>query len=125
MSLPNNLKYTKEHLWIQPLGDDIYQAGITDYAQQQLGDVVFVNLPQTGSKYHANDVCGSIESVKSVSDLFCPVSGKVTEINQLLTDEPEQINDAPYDAWIFRIEIADPLEIESLLDAHTYQKLVL
>jgi glycine cleavage system H protein len=121
---PEDLLYTKEHEWIKIDGDR-GTVGITDYAQQQLGDVVYVELPDVGATFSANDVFGSIESVKAVSELFCPVSGEVLEVNQETADSPELVNQDPHGkAWLIVIRLKDSSETESLMSASDYQKYV-
>jgi glycine cleavage system H protein len=121
---PEDFLYTKEHEWIKIDGDR-GTVGITDYAQQQLGDVVYVELPDVGATFSANDVFGSIESVKAVSELFCPVSGGVLEVNQETADSPELVNQDPHGkAWLIVIRLKDSSETESLMSASDYQKYV-
>lgn len=118
---PDEFRYSKEHEWIQIVGDQ-GKIGITDYAQQQLGDVVFVELPEVGSSFAAGDVFGNIESVKAVSELFCPASGEVVEVNEATVDSPELVNKDPHgEAWLILIKLKDPKELESLLSAADYQ----
>ena len=123
--VPDDLKYTAEHEWVRTGdGSQAVRIGITDYAQQALGDVVFVTLPDVGASVTAGAACGEIESTKSVSDLFAPVSGTVTARNDALDDSPELINSAPYgEGWIIEIEPADPAEVAGLLDAAAYGSL--
>lgn len=117
---PNELQYTAEHEWIRIEGE-IGTVGITDYAQSQLGDVVFVELPEVGAEFAKGDVFGVIESVKSVSDLYLPVSGRVLKVNEALIDAPEQINEQPYgDGWIVQIELTEADEASDLLSADEY-----
>ena len=117
---PDNLKYTDKHEWVDPQSGRV---GITFYAQEQLGDIVFVELPEVGRKLEAEDVFGVIESVKSVSDCYSPVSGRVTEINENLSDDPALLNSSPYeDGWIIEMELADPSELDNLMDSESYQK---
>ena len=119
---PNHLKYSEEHTWLE-LDGDAGRVGITDHAQEALGDIVFVELPQVGDEVTQNEAFGSVESVKSVNDLYAPVSGKVTEVNGRLNDHPEIINKDPYgDGWIIKIRPSDLSELENLLDAAGYQK---
>ena len=122
MSYPSDLKYTNEHEWVR-LEDGVATVGITDYAQKQLGDVVFVELPATGSQVRQGEVFGTIESVKAVSELFAPVSGEVTEINADLTNHPEAVNSKPHETWMIRIRLADEGETASLMDADAYGKI--
>lgn len=118
---PDNFRYSKEHEWVSVDGDK-GTVGITDYAQQQLGDVVYVELPEVGATFAAAEVFGSIESVKAVSELFCPVSGEVLEINQKPVDSPEIVNKDPHgDAWLMVIRLTNPSELEGLLSASAYQ----
>jgi glycine cleavage system H protein len=120
---PAQLKYTKDHEWIALAGDR-GRVGITDYAQQQLGDVVFVQLPAVGQKFAKGDIFGTVESVKAVSDLFSPASGEVVEVNTTLTDRPETVNKDPHGAWMIVLKLSDPSEAESLLDNEQYAALV-
>ena len=121
---PEKLRYTKEHEWIKVEGDRA-TVGITDYAQQQLGDVVYVELPEPGTGLSAADVFGSIESVKAVSELFCPVAGEVVEINQEVVDSPELVNQDPHDkAWLIVLRMTDTSAVEALLSAADYEKYV-
>jgi glycine cleavage system H protein len=123
MPYPTDLKYTKDHEWVRVSGDTA-EVGITDYAQQQLGDVVFVELPDVGSAVTAGESFGSIESVKAVSELFAPVSGEVVEVNPRLKDHPEAVNSEPYTTWMVKIRVSNPAASGSLLDATAYQALV-
>ena len=120
---PPEFKYTKDHEWISVSGDR-GRVGITDYAQEQLGDVVFVELPEVGRTFKQGDQFGSIESVKAVSDLYCPVSGQVTEVNASLTERPEQVNSDPHGAWMIVMKLSNPDEVRNLLDDESYSKLV-
>jgi glycine cleavage system H protein len=120
MAYPADLKYTKDHEWIRISGDSA-AIGITDYAQQQLGDVVYVDLPEVGRTLNAGDVFGSIESVKAASDLFSPMSGVVTEVNAALKDHPETVNSAPHETWMIRLTLTDPSAAASLLDSSQYE----
>ena len=121
--LPPELRYTKDHEWIQVDGDR-GRIGITAYAQEQLGDVVFVDLPQVGSVVSQGEQFGSIESVKAVSDLYAPVSGEVVEVNADAAAEPEQVNQDPYATWLITVRLSQPDELSSLLDAAGYGELV-
>ena len=118
---PADLKYTKDHEWIRVDGDTA-DVGITDYAQQQLGDVVFVELPQVGRVLGQGEVFGTIESVKAVSELFSPVAGEVVAVNDALTSAPEQINSEPHAAWIIKVRPAQAAELDTLLDATAYEQ---
>ena len=121
MEFPNNLLYTEEHEWVQVEQDEVL-IGITDYAQHELGDVVFVELPEKGSKVEQGGTFGTIEAVKTVSDLYAPVSGEIIEINGDLEDQPEMVNQSPYaDGWMIRIKMSDSGELDQLLDAATYR----
>jgi glycine cleavage system H protein len=123
MAYPANYRYTKEHEWIDSDGKT-GRVGITDYAQNSLGDIVFVDLPKVGSTVEAGKVFGSVESVKAVSDLYSPVSGTVTEINETLTATPEKINTEPHSAWIIKVALTNPSEVEKLLGSTDYDKFV-
>ena len=122
MSYPADLKYTKDHEWIR-IGGDIAEIGITSFAQDQLGDVVFVELPDPGRKVQAGESFGSIESVKAVSELFAPMSGEVVEVNPVLKDHPETVNAKPHETWMVKIRLSDPQAIGSLLDSAQYEAL--
>ncbi len=124
MEIPADLKYAASHEWSR-LEDDVITVGITDFAQDQLGDVVFIELPQLGKKVKAGEPVAVIESVKTASDIYAPVSGEITEINESLIDAPERVNEAPYgDGWMFRLRVAEASELKSLLDAATYLEAV-
>lgn len=124
MNIPKELKYTKDHEWVKVEGNKA-TVGITDNAQNMLGDVVFVELPEVDSEVNAHDSVGSIESVKAVSDIFSPVSGKVVEVNSELEDSPDAINrDAFGEGWIYVIELSDLSEVDGLLSAEEYEQLV-
>lgn len=120
---PTDLKYTIEHEWVRAAGDEA-SVGITDFAQKQLGDVVFVELPEVGRALTKAEVFGTIESVKAVSELFSPVSGTVVAINEALAAHPEQVNGNPHDTWMIRVKMSDPGELDSLMDSAAYEKLV-
>src|SRR5690349_17823379 len=120
---PSELKYTKDHEWVRLGGADA-AVGITDFAQRQLGDVVFVELPEVGRQLKEGEVFGTIESVKAVSELFSPVSGEVVAVNAELGSHPDKVNSAPHDAWMIRIRPSDPAEAGNLLDAAAYMELV-
>lgn len=118
---PNELGYLDTHEWARNEGDGTASIGITDHAQDSLGDVVYVELPDVGAMLNAGDEAGVVESVKAASDIFAPVSGEVIAINEALEDEPEIINNSPYgDGWFFKIKMSDPSELENLLDAEGY-----
>jgi glycine cleavage system H protein len=123
MSYPTDLKYTKEHEWIRVDGDT-GTVGITDFAQQQLGDVVYVELPDVGATITAGQVFGTIESVKAVSELFAPVSGEVIETNGSLKDRPDHVNSNPHETWMLKVKLANPGGVASLMDAAAYQQLI-
>ena len=118
MNFPAELQYTKSHEWVKMEGDVAY-VGITDFAQDALGDVVFINLPQVGDALNAGDSFGDVESVKAVSDLMCPVSGEIVEVNEGLADTPEELNADPYGAWI--IKVSGITDTEELMDADAYE----
>ena len=119
MAYPADRKYTKDHEWIR-IDGDTGEVGITDYAQQQLGDVVYVDLPEIGRSITAGESFGSIESVKAVSELFAPMSGEVVEVNPSLKDHPEMINSKPHETWMVKVRVSDPKEAGSLLDSAQY-----
>jgi glycine cleavage system H protein len=123
MAYPSDLKYTKDHEWIRIAGD-IAEIGITDFAQQQLGDVVFVELPEVGRTIAAGESFGSIESVKAVSELFAPMGGEVVEVNPALRDHPEAVNQQPHSTWMLKIRLADPSATGELLDSPQYEGLL-
>ena len=123
MAYPANLRYTREHEWISVDGN-IGTVGITDYAQNSLGDIVYVDMPRVGDSISANATFGSVERVKAVSDLYTPVSGTVTAVNEILKTEPDKINSAPHETWIIRLELSNPSEVASLLDAAAYEKFI-
>ena len=125
MNIPDDLKYTKEHEWIRDNGDGTVTVGITDFAQGELGDIVFVELEPEGSEFDQDEVLGTVEAVKTVSELFSPVSGEVTEINEDLEDDPELVNNDPYgDGWMVKMKLSDTSELESLLSSEDYQQLI-
>jgi len=123
MSTPEQLKYSATHQWARHETDGTVSVGITDHAQEMLGDVVFVDHPKIGSRVQQGAVCGVIESVKAASDIYAPVSGEVIAVNAELADAPEKVNGDPYAAWMFRVKPADPAELDALLDAAAYQKI--
>jgi glycine cleavage system H protein len=125
MSYPEELKYTKEHEWLRDNGDGTATIGITDFAQSELGDIVFVELEEAGETYDQDDVFGTIEAVKTVSDLYMPVSGEVIELNEALADDPETVNEDPYGkGWLIKIKLSDTSELEALLSADAYQEII-
>jgi glycine cleavage system H protein len=124
MEFPEELRYTKEHEWVAADGNRA-RIGITDYAQDALGDIVYVQLPEVGSAVTAMAACAEVESTKSVSDIYAPVGGTILEVNTALADAPEKLNQSPYgDGWIFVIEMSDVSQVEGLLDAAAYRRLV-
>jgi glycine cleavage system H protein len=123
MEFPENLKYTKDHEWVRVEGDFAF-VGITDYAQGELGDIVYVEVETEGESLDKEEVFGTIEAVKTVSDLFMPISGEVIEINTSLEDSPESINSAPYENWIIKVKISDSSELEDLMTSESYADLV-
>ena len=124
MNVPAELKYTKEHEWIRVEGDEAF-VGVTDYAQSQLGDIVFVECETVGDELEAGETFGTIEAVKTVSDLYLPISGEVLEFNSALEDEPELVNKTPYgDGWIIKIKVKDQAELEGLLSADAYKAII-
>jgi len=123
MQIPSTLLYSAEHLWTKQNADGIWEAGITDYAQDLLGDIVFVDAPKVGSVLKAGAPCGLVESVKTGSDLHALVDGEVTEVNETLATSPEQINDNPYKAWIFKYKAVDSDLTQKLLSADAYKAL--
>lgn len=124
MNFPTNVKYTKEHEWIRLEGDVAY-VGITDYAQEQLGDIVFVDIPTKGETLAADEVFGTIEVVKTISDLFLPVTGEILEQNEALADQPELVNQDPYgEGWLIKIKPTADADFDSLLDAEAYKALI-
>jgi len=124
MNFPKELKYTKDHEWLRIKGDNVY-VGITSFAQGELGDIVFIDVDTEGEELEKEEVFGSVEAVKTVSDLFMPINGEVLAFNEKLEDEPELINTDPYgDGWIIKIAVADAGELDALLDADAYKELV-
>ncbi len=122
---PAELKYSKEHEWVRQEGDDVVTVGITDHAQEQLGDLVFVELPEMGNALDRGAECAVVESVKAASDIYTPVSGEVVAVNEELADTPENINDAPYsDGWIFKVKLSDSRELDALMDADAYSAFI-
>ena len=124
MNTPNELKYTKEHEWVRQDSDGTITFGITDFAQSALGDVVFASLPKVGTKISAGQTCGEVESTKSVSDIYSPVSGTVKEVNSVLNNAPETINSDPYgNGWMVKVSDVDPNSLTDLMDATSYLKI--
>ncbi|MBB6445039.1 glycine cleavage system protein GcvH [Bacillus benzoevorans] len=123
MNIPKDLRYTEDHEWVKTEGDKV-RVGITDFAQHALGDIVFVELPETGTEITAGESFGSVESVKTVSELMAPISGKVVEVNEDLNDNPESVNESPYEkAWMIVVEPSDASEAEKLLTADKYEEI--
>ena len=124
MSLPQDLKYSEDHEWIKVVGNTV-TIGITDFAQSELGDIVFVELPEEGDDISTGDSFGSVESVKTVSELYAPVSGSIVAVNEELEDSPELVNENPYEgAWMLKVELSDESELDNLLDAAGYQAVI-
>lgn len=121
-NIPDNLKYTKEHEWIKIDGEEAY-IGITDFAQSSLGDIVFLELPEDGTEYEKEQTFGVVESIKSVSDLFMPISATVLESNSSLVEGPEKINEDPYESWLIKVKIKNAAELDSLLNHSDYSSL--
>lgn len=125
MNFPSELKYTKDHEWIKLVDGNIALVGVTEYAQSELGDIVFVDINTVGSSFKADDVFGTVEAVKTVSDLFLPVDAKIVEVNPALESKPELINSDPYsEGWMAKIELENPADLDGLLDAEAYKALV-
>ncbi|MFI3197653.1 MAG: glycine cleavage system protein GcvH [Methylococcaceae bacterium] len=122
--LPKNVKYALSHEWASVEDDNIVRVGITDFAQAQLGDLVYIELPDVGRKVEAQEQCAVVESVKTASDLFSPVAGEIVAVNSALVDEPEQVNDNPYNTWIFCVKADDLSGLDQLLEADAYQLLI-
>ena len=124
MSTPLNLKYTKDHEWVL-IDNDIATIGITNFAQGELGDIVYVEVDTVGEKFDAKEVFGSVEAVKTVSDLFLPLTGEIIEFNELLESEPEKVNDDPYgEGWMIKVQISDSSEIDNLMSAEEYKTMI-
>ena len=120
-NIPEDLKYTKTHEWVKQDADGLLVVGISDHAQGLLGDMVFIELPEVGTSYNSGDDCAVVESVKAASDVYCPVSGEVVEINEAVVDSPETVNQDPYgDGWLFKLQPVDEGEVEDLLNAEGY-----
>jgi glycine cleavage system H protein len=121
MAVPADLKYTESHEWVRREADGLLSVGITDYAQEALGDMVFVELPAVGRRLAKGEACGVVESVKAASDIYAPVAGEVVASNTALADKPELVNADAFDAWLFRLKPDNPADVEALLDAAKYQ----
>jgi glycine cleavage system H protein len=125
MSFPDNLRYTKDHEWVKQEKDNVFLVGITDYAQRELGDIVYVEVETIGKSMEAGEVFGTVEAVKTVSDLFLPVSGTITELNPELANAPDLVNSDPYGkGWMIKLTVNDPAQVAKLLDAAAYESLV-
>ena len=123
--IPSELRYTKSHEWVKSMEDGHLEIGITDHAQEMLGDMVFIELPEVGITVNTGDDCAVVESVKAASDVYAPVSGEIVEVNSLLSDSPETVNSDPYgEGWLYRMQPTDEREIEELLDADGYAEVV-
>ena len=124
MNIPEELRYTEEHEWVK-LDGNVATVGITDFAQSELGDIVYLEIDTLDSEINSNDVFGTVEAVKTVSDLFMPVNGRVLEVNSSLEDNPEVVNDDPYgDGWIIKIEVSNPSDIDALMNSEEYKNLI-
>lgn len=125
MNFPENLRYTKDHEWIKLEGDNVAIIGITDFAQRELGDIVYVDINTVGKSLNAEEVFGTVEAVKTVSDLFLPLAGTILEVNSTLNDKPESVNNDPYgEGWMVKVTLNNPEEINGLMDATAYSALV-
>ncbi|MEP1150273.1 MAG: glycine cleavage system protein GcvH [Balneola sp.] len=125
MSVPSDLKYTREHEWIKDNGDGTATIGITEFAQGELGDIVFVELEEAGFDFSADDTFGTVEAVKTVSELYAPIDGEITEVNEALEDNPELVNEDPYgEGWMVKVKVADASQLESLLSAESYKEII-
>ena len=124
MTLPTDLRYTASHEWVRAQPDGTLLVGITDFAQEALGDLVYVELPKVGGAFGAEETIAVVESVKAASDIYAPVAGSVAAVNEALKDKPEELNRDPYGAWLFRLQPSDPAAASALLDAAAYQKLI-
>ncbi|BFN38199.1 glycine cleavage system protein GcvH [Fidelibacter multiformis] len=123
MNFPKNLKYSDDHEWVRVEGDEAV-IGITDFAQSELGDVVYLELPSVGDEVSKGDAFGTIEAVKTVSDMLAPVSGEIIAVNEDLNDSPEDVNKEPYESWLVKIKMSDPSETEDLMDAEAYEEFI-
>ncbi|WP_376693835.1 glycine cleavage system protein GcvH [Wenzhouxiangella sp. EGI_FJ10409] len=121
--IPSDLRYAESHEWVSQEEEGVVKVGISDHAQEQLGDLVFVELPEEGETFGRGDACAVVESVKAASDIYCPVSGEVTVVNEALADTPEIVNNDPYgDGWLFSVKLDDPGELDELMDAEAYRE---
>jgi glycine cleavage system H protein len=123
MNIPKDLRYTSSHEWVKREGDGTFAIGITDHAQEQLGDIVFVEPPKPGRKVKAGEAVGVVESVKAASDIYSPVAGEIVAANEALADAPQQVNEGAYGAWMFRVKPDDAADVDKLLDAAAYEKI--
>ncbi len=123
-NVPADLKYTDEHEWIKAEADGTVSVGITDHAQATLGDIVFLELPEVGKEIKAGDAVGVVESVKAASDIYAPVTGEIVAVNEAIVDAPDEVNSDAYAGWLFKVKLADPASLDSLLDAAAYEKLI-
>lgn len=122
MNFPADLRYTSEHEWVKMTDGNIAIVGITDFAQSELGDIVFIEIETVGQTFAANEIFGTVEAVKTVSDLFLPIAGKILEVNPALQNAPELVNNDPYEAgWMIKMEVSNPAEFEALMDSEAYQ----
>jgi glycine cleavage system H protein len=125
MEFPQELKYSKDHEWVKRVDDSTVYIGITDFAQSELGDIVYVDVETEGQRLKAGEVFGTVEAVKTVSDLYMPVSGEIQAFNEDLEEEPEKVNEKPYeDGWMIKVKLSDPSELEQLMDAESYKEMV-
>jgi glycine cleavage system H protein len=122
--LPENLKYAMTHEWAQLEDDNVVRVGITDFAQEQLGDLVYIEMPELGRKVEAGEQCAVVESVKTASDLFSPIAGEIVAVNVALADEPEEVNNSPYQAWLFCIRADELSGLDQLMDADAYRLMI-
>ena len=121
--IPSDLRYAESHEWVSQEEEGVVKVGVSDHAQEQLGDLVFVELPEEGATFGRGDACSVVESVKAASDIYCPVSGEVVVVNEALADTPEIVNNDPYgDGWLFSVKLDDPSELEDLMDAEAYKE---
>lgn len=119
--IPSDLRYSESHEWVSQEDDGVVKVGVTDHAQEQLGDLVFVELPEEGATFSQGDACAVVESVKAASDIYCPVAGEIVAINDLLADSPETLNTDPYnDGWLFAVKLDDADQVDELMDAEAY-----
>lgn len=124
-NIPKDLRFTKSHEWVEVENGNTVIVGISDHAQELLGDLVFVELPEVGKQFNAGDECCVVESVKAASDVYCPVEGTITEVNNSLEDNPEEVNTSPYDSgWLFKLEIANAEDLNNLISSEQYESLI-